>query len=208
MAPFEALYGRRCRTPLSWSQTGERKIFGPDLVTEAEEKVKTIQNNLKAAQSRQKSYADIRRSPLQFQIGDFVYLRVSPTRGIQRFGVKGKLAPRYIGPFEILEICGLVAYRLQLRPQLAAIHDIFHVSQLRKCVKVPTEIIDPQAIEIESDLTYTEHPIRVLDTKERSTRRETIKMYKILWDHHTIEEATWETEDYLQRNFPEFLKNP
>jgi hypothetical protein len=93
MAPFEALYGRRCRTHLSWSQTGEHKIFGPELVTEAEEKVKTIQNNLKAAQSRQKSYADIRRRSIQFQIGDFVYLRVSPTRGIQRFGVKGKLAP-------------------------------------------------------------------------------------------------------------------
>jgi hypothetical protein len=95
-----------------------------------------------------------------------------------RFGVKGKLAPRYIGPFEILEICGPVAYRLQLPPQLAAIHDILHVSQLRKCVKVPTKIIDPQAIEIESDLTYTEYPIRVLDTKE-STRRETIRMYKV-----------------------------
>jgi hypothetical protein len=93
MASFEALYGRRCRTPLSWSQTGERKIFGPDLVTEAEEKMKTIRNNLKAAHSRQKSYADIRRRPLQFQVGSFVYLRVSPTRGIQRFGVKGKLAP-------------------------------------------------------------------------------------------------------------------
>jgi hypothetical protein len=109
---------------------------------EEEDKVKTIQTNLKAAQSRQKSYIDIRRRPLQFQVGDFVYLRVSPTRGIQRFGVKEKLAPRYIGPFEILEICGPVAYRLQLPPQLAAIHDIFHVSQLRKCVKVPTEIID------------------------------------------------------------------
>jgi hypothetical protein len=154
MAPFEALYSRRCRTPLSWSQTGKRKIFGPNLVTEAEEKVKTIQNNLKAAQARQKSYADIRRRPLQFQIEDFVYLRVSPTRGIQRFGVKGKLAPRYIGPFEILEVCGPVAYRLQLPPQLAAIHNIFHVSQLRKCVKVPIEIIDSQTIEIEPDLTY------------------------------------------------------
>jgi hypothetical protein len=198
MAPFKALYGRRCRTPLIWSQTGERKIFGPDLVTEAEKKVKTIQNNLKAAQSRQKSYADIRRRPLQFQIGDFVYLRVSPTRGIQRFGVKGKLAPRYIGPFEVIEICGPVAYRLQLPPQLTVIHDIFHISQLRKCVKIPTEIIDPQAIEIESDLAYTEHPIRVLDTKERSTRRETIKIFKIQWDHHTEEEATWETESYLQ----------
>jgi hypothetical protein len=127
MAPFEALYGRRCRTPLSWSQTGEHKIFGPDLVTEAEEKVKTIQNNLKAAQSRQKSYADIRTRPLQFQVGDFVYLRVSPTRGIQQFGIKGKLAPRYIGPFEIIKICGPVAYRLQLPSQLVAIHDICNI---------------------------------------------------------------------------------
>jgi hypothetical protein len=191
---------------LSWSQTGECKIFGPDLVTEAEEKVKTIQDNLKAAQSRQKSYADIRRRPLQFQIGDLVYLRVSPTRGIQRFGVKGKLAPRYIGPFEILEICGPVAYHLQLPPQLASIHDIFHISQLRKCVKIPTKIINPQAIEIEFDLTYTEYPIKVLDTKERSTRRETIKMFKIQWDHHTEEEVTWETEFYLQQNFPDFLQ--
>jgi hypothetical protein len=179
MALFEALYGRRCRTPLSWSQTGERKIFGPDLVTKAEEKVKTIQNNLKAAQCRQKSYANLRRRPLQFQVGNFVYLWVSPTRGILRFGIKGKLAPRYIGPFEIIEVCGPIAYRLQLPPQLAAIHDIFHVSQHRKCVKVPTKIINPQAIKIEPDLTYTEHPIWVLDTKERSTRRETIKMFKI-----------------------------
>jgi hypothetical protein len=148
----------------------------------------------------------MRRRPLQFQIEDFVYLRVSPTRGVQRFGVKEKLAPRYIGPFEILEICGPVAYCLQLPPQLAAIHNIFHVSQLRKCVKVPIKIIDSQAIEIEPDLTYTEHPIRVLDTKERSTRRETVKMYKIQWNHHTEEEATWETESYLQRNFPDFLQ--
>jgi hypothetical protein len=206
MAPFEALYGRRCRTPLNWSQTGEHRIFGPDLVIEAENKVKVIQDNLKAAQSQQKSYADTRRRPLQFQVGDFVYLRVSPTRGIQRFGVKGKLAPRYIGPFEILEICGPVAYRLQLPFQLAAVHNIFHVSQLWKCVKVPTEIIDPQTIEIEADLTYTEHPIRVLDTKERSTRRETIRMFKIQWNHHTEEEATWETESYLQHNFPDFFQ--
>jgi hypothetical protein len=110
MASFQALYGRQCRTPLNWSQTGEREIFGPDLVNEAEEKVKIIRNNLKAAQSRQKSYADKRRKPIQFEVGDFVYLRVSPTRGVQRFGIKGKLAPRYVGPFEILEICGPIAY--------------------------------------------------------------------------------------------------
>jgi hypothetical protein len=197
MAPFEALYGHRCRTPLSWSQTGERKIFGPDLVTEAEEKMKTIQNNLRAAQSRQKSYADIRRRPIQFQVGDFVYLQVSPTRGIQRFDIKGKLAPRYIGPFEIIEVCGPVAYHLQLSPQLAAIHNVFHVSQLKKCVSVPTEIIDTQTIDIEPDLSYMEHPIRILDTKERSTRRTRIRTFKIQWNDHTEEEATWETEDYL-----------
>jgi hypothetical protein len=180
MAPFEALYGRRCRTPLSWSETGERKIFGPDLVVEAEDKVKIIQANLKTAQSRQKSYADQRRKPLQFQVGDFVYLRVSPTRGVQHFGIKGKLAPRYVGPFEIFQICGLVAYKIHLPSQLAAIHDVFHVSQLKKCIKIPTEIIETHAIEIEPDLTYTEQPIQILDTKERVTRRRKIKMYKIL----------------------------
>jgi hypothetical protein len=208
MAPFEALYGRRCQTPLSWSETGERKIFGPDLVTEAENKVKLIQANLKAAQSRQKSYADQRRKPLQFQVGDYVYLRVSPTKGVQRFGIKEKLAPRYIGPFEITEACGLVAYRIRLPTQLAAIHDVFHISQLKKCIKVPTEVIEQQAIEIEPDLFYVEQPLQILDTKERVTRRKKLKMYKILWDHHTIDEATWETEDYLRKNFPDFLKTP
>ena len=148
MAPFEALYGRRCQTPLSWSQTGEHKIFGPDLVTEAENKVKVIQANLKAAQSRQKSYADKRREPLQFEVGDHVYLRVSPTKGIQRFGIKGKLVPRYIGPFEILEICGQVAYQLQLPSRLAAIHDVFHISQLKKCVRIPEEIVEQQDLEV------------------------------------------------------------
>jgi hypothetical protein len=199
-------YGRRCRTPLSWSQTGKRKIFGPDLVTEVEEKVKIIPNNLKIAQSRHKSYVDKRRKPLQFEVGNFVYLRVSPTRGVQRFGMKGKLTPRYVGPFEILEACGPVAYRLQLPYQLAAIYNIFHVSQLKKCIKIPTEVINFQTIKIEPDLSYTEHPIRILDTKERSTRRETVRMFKIQWNHHTEEEATWETESYLQHNFPDFLR--
>ena len=108
MAPFEALYGRRCRTPLKWSQPGEREIFGPVLVSEAERKVKRIKN-LEVAQTRQKSYHDKRRKPLKFEVGDFVYLKVPPTKGLQRFGIKGKLAPRYIGPYEIIEACGPVA---------------------------------------------------------------------------------------------------
>jgi hypothetical protein len=141
MAPFEVLYGRKCQTPLSWSETGERKNFGPDLVVEAENKVKVIQANLKTAQSRQRSYADRRRKPLQFQVGDFVYLRVSPTKGVQHFGIKGKLAPRYVRPFKILKVCGPVAYKIRLPSQMAAIHDIFHISQLKKCIKVPIEIV-------------------------------------------------------------------
>jgi hypothetical protein len=154
MAPFEALYGRRCRTPLNWSQPGERKIFGPDLVLEAKRKVKVIRKNLEAAQARQKSYHDKRRKPLQFEVGDYVYLKVSPTKGVQRFGIKGKLAPLYIGPYEIIEACGPVAYKLKLPPKMSAIHNVFHVSQLKKCIRLPTEVITDPNIEIEPDLSY------------------------------------------------------
>ena len=164
MAPFEALYGRRCRTPLSWSQIREHKIFGPDLVTKVENKVKVIQANLKAAQSRQKSYADKRRKPLRFKVWDHIYLWVSPTKGVQRFDLKGKLAPRYIGPFEILEICGPVAYRIRLSSQLAAVYDVFHISQLKKCAKVPEEIIEQQDFKVEPDLSYVEYPMKIHDS--------------------------------------------
>jgi hypothetical protein len=137
MAPFEALYGRRCRTLLNWSEPGERWFFRPDVVKEMEEKVQRIIQNLKEAQARQKSYADKRRQPLYFQVEDYVYLKVSPTKGVSRFGVKGKLATRYIGPFPILERCGPVAYRLQLPETLSAVHNVFNVSQLKKCLRVP-----------------------------------------------------------------------
>ncbi|WVZ48725.1 hypothetical protein U9M48_000144, partial [Paspalum notatum var. saurae] len=195
MAPFEALYGRRCRTPLNWSEPGERVTFGPDLVTQAEEQVK----------SRQKSYSDRRRRPLVFEAGDHVYLRVSPMKGVHHFGVKGKLAPRYVGPFKITERCGLVAYRLELPPHLAAVHDVFHVSQLKKCLRVPEEEVDTSQIQIEPDLTYEARPVKVLDRKQRSTRRNTITMYKVQWSEHSEEEATWETEEYLQTKYPGFL---
>ncbi|WVZ70714.1 LOW QUALITY PROTEIN: hypothetical protein U9M48_019357 [Paspalum notatum var. saurae] len=203
MAPFEALYGRRCRTPLNWSELGERATFGPDLVTQVEEQVKFIHSNLKRAQSRQKSYSDKRRRPLVFEKGDHVYLRVSPMKGVHRFGVKGKLAPRYIGPFKITERCGSVAYWLELPPHLAAIHDVFHVSQLKKCLRIPEEVVDISQLQIEPDLTCEERPIRILDQK--STRRRTINFYKVQWSNHSEEEATWEQEKFLQTKYPGFL---
>ncbi|WVZ97541.1 hypothetical protein U9M48_043067 [Paspalum notatum var. saurae] len=180
MAPFEALYGRRCRTPLNWPEPGERVTFGPDL----------------------KSYSDKRRRPLVFEKDDHVYLRVSPMKGVHRFGVKGKLAPRYIGPFKITEQCGPVAYRLELPPHLAAVHDVFHVSQLKKCLRVPEEAIDTSQIQIQPDLTYEEKPIKVLDQKQRSTRRRTINFYKVQWSNHSEEEATWEQEEFLRTKYP------
>ncbi|WVZ79940.1 LOW QUALITY PROTEIN: hypothetical protein U9M48_027462 [Paspalum notatum var. saurae] len=194
MAPFEALYVRRCRTPLNWSEPGERVTFGPDLVTQVEEQVKFIHANLKRAQSRQKSYSDKRRRPLAFEKGDHMYLQVSPMKGVHRFGVKGKLAPRYVGPFKILERCGSVAYRLELPLHLATIHDVFHVSQLKKCLRVPEKSVDTSQIQIKHDLTYKEHPIKILDQKQRSTRRKTINFNKVQWSNHSEEEATWEQE--------------
>ena len=143
---------------------------------------------------------------MKFEVGNHVYLRVSPTRGVQRFGVKGKLAPRYVGPFEIIEECGPVAYKIQLPPQLSSIHNVFHVSQLKKCVRVPTEVVDQQEVWVEPDLSYVAHPLKILDQKERDTRRKTIKMYKIQWNLHTEEEATWKTESYLNQHFPGFLE--
>jgi hypothetical protein len=205
MAPFEALYGRRCRTPLNWSEPGERYFFRPDMVKEVQEKVQRIIHNMKKAPTRQKSYADRRRQPLCFLVGDFVYLKVSPIKGISRFGVKGKLAPRYIGPFLVLEQCGPVAYRLQLPETLSAVHNVFHVSQLKKCLRVPDRTIEVTNVVLEPDLTYSKHPIRVLDQKDRVTRRKTLKFYKIQWNQHSEDEATWETQDFLNKNFPGFL---
>ncbi|WVZ75735.1 hypothetical protein U9M48_023768 [Paspalum notatum var. saurae] len=130
---------------------------------------------------------------------------MSPMKGVHRFGVKGKLAPRYIGPFKIIEQCGAVAYRLELPSHLAAVHDVFHVSQLKKCLRVSGEAIDTSQIPIEPDLIYEEHPIKILDQKQRSTRRRTINFYKVQWSNHSKQEATWEQEEFLQTKYPGFL---
>jgi hypothetical protein len=146
MAPFEVLYRCRCRTPLNWIEAGEKVIFGPDIIEEAEATVHRIQDSLKAAKSCQEINANKRCRPLAFEVGNHLYLRVSLMKGMKRFGVKRKLAPRYIGPFPILEKCETVAYKLDLPPSLAGVHDIFHmhVSQLKKCLKAPMDVMLPK----------------------------------------------------------------
>jgi hypothetical protein len=164
-----------------------------------------VRENLKVAQSHQKSYADRRRRELSFEVGDFVYLKISPMRGLKWLQVRGKLTPRFIGPFKILARMGEVAYQLELPPQLSAVHDVFHVSQLKKCLRVPEEQVPLKDLVIGEDLTYQEYPIKVLETSERVMRNKTIRMCKIQWSHHTEEEATWEWEEDLKAEFPDFF---
>jgi hypothetical protein len=183
---------------LQWDQPGEKQVFGPDILLKAEE-------YLKIAQSRQRSYADTRRRELSFEVGDFVYLKVSPIRGVRRFGVKGKLAPRYVGPYQILAKRGEVAYQLSLLEGLYVVHDVFHVSQLKKCLRVPEEQLQVEGLEVQEDLTYIEKPTLILETADRVTRRKTIRMCKVRWSHHSEEEATWEHEDDLMAKYPELF---
>ncbi|WVZ89243.1 hypothetical protein U9M48_035669 [Paspalum notatum var. saurae] len=195
-SPFEALYGKRIR-----------QVFGPDIIQDAEQQLWIVQENLRVAQSRQRSYADVRRRDLSFKVDDHVYLKVSPMRGIRRFNMKGKLAPRYIGPFKILEKKGEVAYRLELPPSLSGVHDVFHVFQLKKCLRVPEEQAPLEGLEVQENLTYTELPVKILDTSERNTRNKKIKMCRVQWSHHTEAEATWEREDELKEAYPALFAN-
>jgi hypothetical protein len=138
-----------------------------------------IQDNLKAAKSRQESYANKRHQPLEFEVGDHVYLRVLPRKCVKMFGLKGKLTPRYIGPFPILKKCGTVAYKLNLAPSLTRVHDIFHVSQLKKCLKAPVEVVLSKVTPLKANLTYPEHLIKILDQKDCFTRHKTIKFLEV-----------------------------
>jgi len=144
--------------------------------------------------------------PIEFAVGDHVYIKVSPMKGVQRFRVKRKLAPRYVGPYQILEKKGNVAYKVQLLVELRAIFPIFHVSQLKKCLRVPEERVKVRDIKLKSDLVYEEKPVAVVDRKERVTRNHVVKFYKVLWSNHREEDATWETEDYLKEVYKTFFE--
>ena len=177
-------------------------MFGPKILKDAKRHVQTIRENLRVAQSRQKSYADTRRRELVFKIGDYVYLKVSPMRSVRRFNMKGKLAPRYIGPFKILERHGEVAYQLELLESLSSVHDVFHVSQLKKCLRMPEEQIPLEELTVKEDLTYEEFFVRILETAERVTRSRVIRMCMVQWNRYTEDAATWERAEDLEKTYP------
>lgn len=204
-APFEVLYGRRCRSPLCWDAVGERAILGPDWVQQTVARVAEVRKNLLAAQSRQKSYADVRRRDLEFEVGDEVLLRVSPTRGVVRFGTKGKLSPRYIGPFPVVARIGKMAYRLDLPETLRGVHNVFHVSMLRKFLRDPEHTVPLEPLSIEQDLTFESRPDKILEESERVLRNKTLKFIKVLWSHQTEKEATWELESRMRELYPDLF---
>ncbi|XP_073033825.1 uncharacterized protein [Primulina eburnea] len=178
LAPYEALYGRKS-----------------DVVA-------LIQERLKTAQSRQKSYADVRRRPLAFEVGDHVFIKIAPLKGVMRFGKKGKLRPRYIGPFEILNKIGERAYRLALPPDLDRVHNVFHVSMLRKYIANPSHVLMYESLELLPNLSYDEKPVQILDRKVKVLRNKEIGIVKVLWRNQVIEEATWEPEEEMKQRYP------
>jgi hypothetical protein len=204
MAPYEALYGRKCRTPLCWYQNGENLILGPEIVQQTTEKVRQIQEKMKTSQSRQKSYADKRRRDLEFEAGDHVFLRVTPTTGVGRAIKSKKLTPKFIGPYQIIKRVGPVAYQIAMPSFLSNIHDVLHVSQLRKYVPDPSHVIESDDIEMKDNLTFEVPPIRIDDRSVKSLRGKEVPLVKVIWNQKTGD-ATWEREDKMREQHPELF---
>ncbi|KAI3797484.1 hypothetical protein L1987_32741 [Smallanthus sonchifolius] len=207
MAPFEALYGRKCRSPICWNEIGEAQITGPKLIQETSDKILQIRDNIRVARSRQKSYADKRRKPLEFQVGDLVLLKVSPWKGVIRFGKKGKLAPRYVGPFKILERIGKVAYKLELPPTLNNVHPTFHVSNLKKCLADENLHIPLDDVRIDETMHFVEKPVEIMDREIKQLKRSRIPIVKVRWDSKRGPEFTWEREDQMKLKYPHLFTN-
>ncbi|CAA7014943.1 unnamed protein product [Microthlaspi erraticum] len=201
MAPFEALYGRPCRTPLCWTQVGERSMYGATYVQETTEKVRVVRLNMKEAQDRQKSYADRRRRELEFQVGDRVYLKMAMLRGPNRSIAENKLSPRFMGPFPVVERVGPLAYRLELPEIMKAFHKVFHVSMLRKCLHPTEELVARIPEDLQPDLTVPAVPVRILERREKVLRNKRIPLLRILWDCSGSTEETWEPEAKMKLKF-------
>ncbi|GKA64825.1 putative reverse transcriptase domain-containing protein [Tanacetum coccineum] len=200
-APFEALYGQKCRSPVIWNEVGESQLIGPEIVQETTEKIVQIKERLKTARSRQKSYADKRRKPLEFQVGDRVLLKVSPWKGVVRFGKKGKLAPQYVRPFEIVECVGPVAYRLKLPQELSCVHNTFQVSNLKKCLAEPDVQVPLDEIEIDENIRFVEEPIEIVERDVKKLKRRRIPLVKVRWNSRQGAEYTWEHEDQFRKKY-------
>ncbi|XP_076904372.1 uncharacterized protein LOC143559794 [Bidens hawaiensis] len=193
---------RKCRSPLCWAEVREKQLIGPEIVQETTDRVSQIRDRLKAVADQQKSYADNRKRPLEIQEGDRVLLKVSPWKGVVRFGKKGKLSPRYVRPFKIIKRVGTVAYQLELPLELSGIHDVFHVSNLKKCLSDESLIFPVEDIRVDDKLRFIEEPAEAMDWKIQKLRRNRIKLVKVRWNSKLGHEFTRERQDQMKRKYP------
>lgn len=207
MAPFELLYGRKCRTPSCWLEPGEKQFAGPEIVQVTADKVVQAKDNLRVARERQKTYADKKRRHVSFSVGDFVMLKVSPWKGIIRFGKRGKLSPRYIGPFKIIKKVNEQAYQLELPPELEGIHNTFHVCYLRKSWTEEDEIIPLSDLHVDPKKRLVEEPLEIIDRKQKTLRKKQIDLVLVKWKHNRGESMTWETEKDMKDRYPHLFSS-
>nr|GEW41990.1 putative reverse transcriptase domain-containing protein [Tanacetum cinerariifolium] len=205
--PFEALYGRKCRTPVYWAQVEESQLMGPEIIQETTGKIVEIKEKLKTTRDRQKSYANKRRRELEFQVGDREMLKIFPWKGIVRFGKKRKLSPIYIGPFKIIARVGEVAYRLELPEELRGIHNTFHVSNLRKCLANESEIVSYEELQVNKKLLYNKDPIQAIDRKIMKLRSKQIPLVKVECQFYSGPQATWEPKAKMKEMYPELFNS-
>ncbi|GKC58693.1 putative reverse transcriptase domain-containing protein [Tanacetum coccineum] len=206
-APYEALYGQKCRSPVCWAEVGEAQLTGPEMIQETTEKIVLIKQRIQAAYDRQKSYADLKRKPMEFKVGDRVILKVSPWKGVVRFGKRGKLNPRYVGPFKVLAKVGKVTYRLELPQELSWVYHTFHVSNLKKCYADELLAMPLEGIHVDDKLQFVEEPVEIMEREIKRLKRSLIPLVKVRWNSRRGLEFTWEREDSFKKKHPHLFTN-
>ncbi|GKC96857.1 putative reverse transcriptase domain-containing protein [Tanacetum coccineum] len=201
-APFEALYGRKCRSPVCWAEVGQVQLTGPELVQETTERIIQIKQRIQTARDRQKSYADLKRKPMEFQVGDKVMLKVLPWKGVIHFGKRGKLNPRYVRPFKVLKKVRAVAYKLELPQELSRVHNTFHVSNLKKCYSDDPLVVPLEGLQVDDKLHFVEEPVEIMDREVKQLRRSRVPIVKVRWNSRRGPEFTWEREDQFRKKYP------